>query len=40
MRHLIVSIMETPALVALMGTMLIIPPIYGIMLIHRKHNGV
>jgi hypothetical protein len=36
MRHLIVSIMETPWLVALMGGMLIIPPIYGIMFIHKK----
>ena len=40
MRHLIVSVMETPALVGLMGGALIMLPIYGIMTIHRKHNGV
>lgn len=32
--------METPTLVGLMGGMLIIPPICGIIIIHRKTNGV
>jgi hypothetical protein len=36
MRHLIVSIMETPILVSLLAGMLIIPPICGIMIIHRE----
>lgn len=36
MRHFVVSIMEIPLLVAIMGTMLIVLPIYGIVLIHKK----
>ena len=40
MRHLIVHIMENQILVSLMGALLIIPPICGIMIIHRKTNGM